>query len=259
MKVLKVFVTLLLVLMFSSCDNSDSKVEEKVNIKKDSIQVADIVKYSYDFYGVDKLLKSDISFKFRKHNYSLKRSGNGVTRSRVTIDSNNVEIKDVWEGDSIQRFISDSLQILDEKQEVAYRNSINSVFYFAFLPKGLTDPAVNLELLRDVKIKGKEYYKVRVTFDEEGGGEDFQDIFIYWFDKKDFSMDYLAYQYFTEGGGIRFREAMNIREIDGVTFQDYINYKPSSGTLKLEDTDQAFENNKLIEVSRIELENLEVD
>ena len=100
---------------------------------------------------------------------------------------------------------------------------------------------------------------MRVTFDEEGGGEDYNDIFIYWFDKEDFSMDYLAYQYFTEGGGIRFREAINVREIEGITFQDYVNYKPDSDSIKLVGIDQVFENGNLIEISRIELENVKVD
>lgn len=259
MKFLKAVVLFLTLIMLFACDNSDSVTEEKVNKKDELIRAKDIINYSYDFYGVEKLLKSDISFKFRKHDYSLGRGKDGIVRSRVTVDSNNHEIKDVWKGENIQRFINDNVQILEEKKGEAYRNSINSVFYFAFLPKGLKDPAVNLHLLDDVKIKDKEYYKVRVTFDEEGGGEDFQDIFVYWFDKKDFSMDFLAYQYFTEGGGIRFREAINVREIDGITFQDYVNYKPKLKGINLASTDQAFEKGNLKEVSRIELENVKVE
>lgn len=243
--------------LFFSCES------ERQNEKNEAVSVVltadEIINKSQVFYGIKTLEKKDISFKFRIHDYSFTRIGEDIVRSRKTVDTNNLEIKDVWKKDVVERFINDSLVVITSEKEKAYRNSINSVFYFAFLPKGLTDPAVNLKLLDEVEINGVDYFKIRVTFDEEGGGEDHNDIFLYWFDKEDFSMDYLAYQYFTEGGGIRFREAINVRVIEGITFQDYINYKPSSDSLKLENTDKAFEQNKLKEVSRIELENVLVD
>lgn len=252
-----IFVAVLLVILMPSCENEAKK--KKNDVVSETLTTLQIIDNSYEFYGVETLHQKDISFTFRIHDYSFIRSGEEVVRSRKTVDTNNIEIKDIWKKDKVERFIDDSLVVITAEKEKAYRNSINSVFYFAFLPKGLTDAAVNTELLEDVSLNGKDYYKVRVTFDEEGGGEDHNDIFLYWFDKEDFSMDYLAYEYFTEGGGIRFREAINVREIEGITFQDYINYKPNSESLKLEDTDQAFEDGNLKEVSRIELENVQVD
>lgn len=252
LKVVFLFASLLLFSCNNVQDTNDNKVEEPLT-------ASEIIDKSYKLYGIKKLQQKNVSFKFRQHQYSFIRNENGIVRIRKTVDTNNREIKDVWKDDNVQRFIDDSLVNIDNKKENAYRNSINSVFYFAFLPEGLTDLAVNTELLEEVRIKGKDYYKLRVTFDKEGGGEDYNDIFIYWFDKKDFSMDYLAYEYFTEGGGIRFREAINAREIDGIIFQDYINYKPASKEIQLEDTDQASENGNLKEVSRIELENVKVE
>lgn len=248
-----VFVSLFLF----SCENKHQ--DKTSDVVSEKLTTKQIINKSYEFYGIETLEQKDISFKFRVHEYSYIRNGEDIIRSRRTVDTNNIEIKDIWKKDKVERFINDSLVVITNEKEKAYRNSINSVFYFAFLPKGLTDRAVNTELLESIGINQKDYFKIRVTFDEEGGGEDHNDIFLYWFDKEDFSMDYLAYQYFTEGGGIRFREAINSREINGITFQDYVNYKPSSDTIKLVDTDQAFENDKLKEVSRIELENLEVD
>lgn len=72
--------------------------------------------------------------------------------------------------------------------------------YFAFLPLWLKDPAVIVEDQGRSVIKGKEYHKIRITFEQEGGGDDFEDVFLYWFDVKDYSMDYLAYKYFTGKG-----------------------------------------------------------
>lgn len=89
-----------------------------------------------------------------------------------------------------------------------YYNSVNSVHYFAYLPQGLNDKAVQKELLGEVVLKGEPYYKVRVTFAQEGGGNDYEDVFIYWFHKQKFTMDYLAYEFHVDGGGMRFREAV---------------------------------------------------
>jgi hypothetical protein len=244
-----------LFVLIISCKNT----QQELQVEEVALSASEIIDKSYIFYNVEQLKQNDVSFKFRIHDYNYLRKGSDIVRIRKTIDTNNIEIKDVWKSDVVERFVNDSLIFIESERQEAYRNSINSVFYFAFLPNGLKDPAVNTELMDTVKIKKKEYYKIRVTFDEEGGGEDYNDIFIYWFDKEDFSMDYLAYQYFTEGGGIRFREAINVREIDEITFQDYINYKPSSDSIKLVDIDKAFENNNLKEVSRIELENIKVN
>ena len=74
-----------------------------------------------------------------------------------------------------------------------------------------------------------------MRFTEEDGGKDFEDVFLYWFDEQTFSMDYLAYSYITDGGGVRFREAFNKSEIGGIVFQDYINYKPEDKLTPLEE------------------------
>ena len=44
--------------------------------------------------------------------------------------------------------------------------------YFAFLPLWLKDPAVIVEDQGRSLIKGKEYYKIRITFKQEGGGDE---------------------------------------------------------------------------------------
>lgn len=44
-------------------------------------------------------------------------------------------------------------------------------------------------------------------------------------------MDFLAYEYNVNGGGVLFREAFNSRMIEGMRFQDYINYGALVGTL----------------------------
>jgi hypothetical protein len=139
-----------------------------------------------------------------------------------------------------------------------YSNSINSVHYFSVLPFGLNDKAVHKKLLPSLTIKGKEYYKVEVTFSEKGGGEDFEDVFVYWIGKSDFLIDYLAYSYHTNGGGKRFRVLKEQCNINGIRFVDYHNYKTLNANLKLVNLDKAFENSQLKKVSEIVLENITV-
>ena len=135
---------------------------------------------------------------------------------------------------------------------------VNSVHYFAQLPYGLNAPAVIKELLGETNIKEKPYYVIGVTFKQEGGGVDFDDKFVYWVHKETFTVDYLAYSYSTNGGGIRFREAYNPRVLGGIRFVYYNNYKPEGLTTPLKSLAPIFEANKLALLSKIELENISV-
>ena len=140
-----------------------------------------------------------------------------------------------------------------------YIESINSVIYFALLPYKLNDAAVQKERLGKEEIKGKVYFKIGVSFKKEGGGEDYQDLFIYWFDVQDYSLDYLAYSFQVNGGGMRFRKAYNERFVQGIRFVDYVNFKPKSNQVKLETLGQLFVKNELEELSKIELDNIKVN
>jgi hypothetical protein len=135
---------------------------------------------------------------------------------------------------------------------------VNSVAYFALLPFGLNDPAVNKQLLTDEEIGGNWYYKIKVTFSQAGGGEDFEDVFVYWINKETFLMEYFGYSYLTDGGGIRFRKAINRREVGGIIFSDYINYQGEDTDTDVEGLAKRFSNDELNKLSEIILENLVV-
>ncbi len=142
---------------------------------------------------------------------------------------------------------------------IKYSSSVNSVHYFSVLPYGLNAAAVNKEYLKKVEIKGRTYHKIKVTFNKENGGEDFEDVFVYWFDTEDYKVGYLAYSYNeSDGLGLRFREAYNERYIDGVRFVDYNNYKPKKNTISVIDLDSLFEADRLKLLSKIELEHVKV-
>jgi hypothetical protein len=134
--------------------------------------------------------------------------------------------------------------VLSEKDMKSAKGAINSVVYFAMLPFKLNDKAVN-----------KTYDVIGVTFKKEGGGDDYDDVFHYWINTTTNKIDYLAYKYHVNGGGVRFRRAYNVRNIDGIIFQDYVNYKAKKDVV-LRDLPTLFEDGKLKELSKIKTEHI---
>lgn len=197
--------------------------------------------------------KAIVDFTFRDRCYVRTRKGANYTYQRITSDSSGVTI-DIVSNTGFERYRNDTLLAIPDSMATKYSNSVNSVHYFSQLPYGLNDVAVNKELLGISEIKGKSYYKIQVTFSEENGGEDFEDIFIYWINKESFIVDYLAYSYKTSGGGIRFREAYNPRVIGGIRFVDYKNYEPLEPNADLYRIEMLFETKKLKLLSTIETE-----
>ena len=242
------FVGLFLALFITSCKNKEAvSLPDATKIIKKSIEVS----------GGEVIANSDISFKFRNLFYKAKRL-NGLfelTRQRIENDST---ILDVLTNSSFKRMVNDSLVNLSDEDQQKYRSSVNSVHYFSVLPYGLTDNAVNHKYLDSTEIAGEPYHIIEVTFDQEGGGEDFNDVFLYWIHKNTYEVNYIAYQYFTEGGGLRFREAYNERNVNGVRFVDYNNYKPETKLVKLTELEALFTSGNLELLSKIELEDVKV-
>jgi hypothetical protein len=209
------------------------------------------------FSGADKVGASEISFKFRDKAYSAKRKDGSFRLFKGFIKENAV-IAEVLTNYGYERRINTQVVQVADSMVPRYRNSINSVHYFSVLPFGLNDKAVQKKLLKPTTLMGKEYYKVQVTFSKNGGGEDFEDVFIYWVGKEDFLIDYLAYSYHTNNGGKRFRVLKEQCVKNGIRFVDYHNYKPLRKTISLIDIDKAFENKQLTKVSEIILEDINV-
>jgi len=214
----------------------------------------EVVDKSIKVHGGKKYSKKDYQFDFRKKTYSYHNDGTQYQYTRRFINEGK-SIQDILNNAGFSRSIDGELQSLDEKQIRAGSNGVNSVIYFAMLPHFLNDKAAHKTYLEKTEIKGEEYHKIKVHFDEANGGDDHDDIFIYWFNVKNYKLDYLAYSYEVNGGGVRFREAYNSRKVGGIIFQDYINYKGDK-TIDVQEMDRLFIEGKLKELSRIELENI---
>lgn len=261
----KVFIAFTSLFLLAACGGTDVVEKDKVetsstNHEIEDLSVESIIDSAYHKSGSGLINKANISFNFREFEYSKVNKPEGELKTRKFTNEKGEAIEDFWQGDSLIRTINGKAVKLSEKDIKAFKSSINSVFYFGFLPKALKDPAVNLKLIDEVEINEKMYYKIKVTFNEDGGGDDFHDIFLYWIGIEDYSMDYMAYQYFTEEGGIRFRAVDKVQEVNGIQFRDYLNYAPKENMMNdYMSVDKVFVSDGMRLVSEIRLENVEVN
>lgn len=213
-----------------------------------------IINKSIAFYGMDKLDGKTIDFDFREKHFTVKLNKGNYVYESVFKDSLG-SVKDRLTNDGFTRERDGVAVKLSTKDSIKFSESLNSVVYFAFLPLKLKDKAVNAKFLRTVPIKGKDYNQIEVTFGKQGGGSHFDDVFYYWFDAKDHSMDYFAYS----KGGNRFRAANGLIKSGDLYLQNYINLEAAANEKRdLKDYHISFEQDKLKKLSEITLENLEV-
>ncbi len=193
-----------------------------------------------------------VSFDFRDRTYTLRRGMDSYTYMRAWHDDSLGFIQDILiKSQDFTRFQNGDSVLLDEEWSGKYARQVNSVFYFFQIPYVLNDAGAVKKYIGEFKIHDEPYLAVQVTFTEDGGGEDFEDVYIYWIHKEFSTIDYFAYSYLTDGGGVRFREAINRRKAGGLLIQDYVNYRADKGT-PLVSLPGLFDGGKLEELSRIE-------
>jgi len=236
---------ILLFLILVSCSNSSH------------ISTSQIINKSIKAHGWDQDNFS-IVFDFRDYQYELKRKNKFYSFQRTTKKEGNV-VKDLMSSKKkLKRFINNKSVELSDSMTNVFSNSLNSVMYFFQLPRPLKDQAVITKYLGLAKIFNEKYWTIKVTFKENGGGKDYQDEFRYWININNGQIDYLAYNYLTEGGGTRFRQAVNKQLNQGFIFQDYINFKPNVKFVSLDSLPILFEAGNLIKVSNIKNKNIRV-
>lgn len=216
-----------------------------------------IIDKAIEVSGASVYENSLIQFDFRDHHYLVERDKEKFKMMRV-LKTDTSEIKDVLDNTSFSRFINEAAVVVHDTMAFKYKESINSVTYFALLPYRLNDAAVQKKFLEEKQINERKYYKIQVTFQEEGGGVDFEDIYVYWINSATYKIDFLAYSFIVNDGGFRIREAYNERYVGGIRFVDYINYKPLVKVESVAELDELFINKQLEELSKIELKNISV-
>ena len=213
-----------------------------------------IIKRSIEFYGMDKLDGKTIDFDFREKHFTIKLNKGDFFYETTFKDSLGL-VKDQLTNRGFVRERDGLVVPLSLKDSVKHAEALNSVVYFALLPLKLKDDAVEAKFLRVVQVKGKDYQQVEVGFDDEDGGSHHDDVFYFWFDSKDSSMDYFAYS----KGGNRFRAMDGTVSSNGIYLQNYINLENRKSTKKeLIDYHILFEQDKLNTLSQITLKNLKI-
>jgi len=218
----------------------------------------DIVNKSIQFHGGTLYENSIIDFDFRDRHYTFERDHGLYKYHRIWEDSLGT-YHDILNNDGFKRSLNDHEIKVTEDWAKRYSNSINSVAYFALLPFGLNDPAVNKKYLGEEVVNDQKYHKIQVTFEKEGGGEDPDDVFVYWIHQDTYSMDYFGYAYQSDGGGIRFRQAIHQREVGGIRFADYLNFQGADDDKDVSGLAKLFGDGKLQKLSEINLKNIQVE
>jgi hypothetical protein len=245
------------ILIFTACNLQNKTVDSRLERTGDAKSLS-IIDRAIATHGGERYQIHDIEFDFRDRHYRSKRNQGIYTYERIFTDSTGQQIHDILNNEGLTRYINETpVEITDERKN-AYSNSVNSVIYFALLPYFLNDPAVQSEYIGEATIANQPYEKIKVQFRQEGGGTDFQDEFVYWFHRDRYTLDYLAYNYQTDGGGSRFRRAMNVRVVGGIRFADYVNYKPEQETMYIFNFDSLYQAGVLDSLSSIIIENITV-
>ncbi|MFT4601004.1 MAG: hypothetical protein ACI857_001181 [Arenicella sp.] len=250
MRLILTFIPLLLLLSCGSDEidtNEEPIIETAVEMSKSDSLIQDaIIAHGGDLYN-----QAHYKFTFRDKLYTFKNDSENYTYTSEYQTDQGWQIDELINGD-FNRSLDDKKVILSEQEAGNYGESLNSVVYFATLPHKLSDASVSSEHKGQTIINLQKYEVVKVTFNQDGGGEDFEDEYVYWINSKTKTMDYFAYNYQVNGGGVRFRVAYNPRTVDGVLFQDYANHSAEVDT-PLEDLPALFELDSLPEISIIEL------
>ncbi|MDT7828461.1 DUF6503 family protein [Pricia sp. S334] len=242
--------------------SSSQEIESIANPKNTPLETApmdkadSLVAATIAAHGGKRYDTAHYGFRFRDKKYTFHNTNSGFTYT-VTGHKEGKTIKDILQNGTLTRMVDGDTVQLSPKDVAKYTEALNSVVYFATLPHKLKDPAVNASYEGLTTIKGKDYQILAISFDQKDGGVDHEDHFMYWVHPQTKIIDYMAYDYETNDGGVRFRSAYDPQTVGGIRFQDYVNYEAPVGT-PLKELPALYEAGKLKELSRIETEEVTV-
>jgi len=214
-------------------------------------------------HGASILDRAVVTFTFRGDRYRIRQNDGRFHYRRAYTDSLGRAVQEGFTNAGVYRVVDDDTVSLSDDEQSSVRTTVNSVSYFALLPHSLGDAAVQPHYSGRDTLNGVPYHRIRVTFQQQGGGQDWQDVFIYWFRTDTYAMDYLSYAFGLAPGdtdtGTRFREAYNVRRINGVRVADYMNYTSDTlATDRMHLYPDLWRQDALERVSRVEIDSVEV-
>lgn len=250
MKILSISLFFAITFIILACKTSKD-VNSKIN---NDVEAERILTETINAHGGQLYDNAHYQFTFRENLYTFQNRGDNYKYTALKKKDGNTTY-DILDNNGMQRILNDKDQNLSAADQTKYSGGINSVIYFATLPNKLQDPAVNTSYKGTMIIKNKNYEILEITFNQDGGGQDHDDTYLYWINKETHLIDYFAYNYAVGKGGVRFRSAYNTRNVDGIVFQDYINFKAEVGTPLLE-LPKLYESDQLKKLSVIATEHI---
>ena len=154
----------------------------------------------------------EIRFAFRGTAYRVWLNGRDQVYVRELETEGGPVRVDRLEGDTLEATLAGERLTLAPDDAERLRRSLNSVAYFALLPRALQDDAVVARSLGRTELGGASWDTVEVTFRADGGGEDHDDVFRYWFHPRTHRIGFLAYTFARGKGGVRLRKATGYHE-----------------------------------------------
>lgn len=219
-----------------STQNSAAKWIEKTNIA----------------HGTTNLKGHNLRFTFREYQYGLTQKKHQKLYSRTRFIGSDTLTDTLLNGSDFGRWVNDKPIRLPDSLKQRYAESINSVLYFIQIPRVLKDAAVQSSFVGEENIQGEPYIRLKVTFQQDGGGVDYQDEYRYWIHQKTHLIDFLAYRFYSGKGGTRFRKVSHRERVNGMVFQDYENFSSPTPFSPLDSIASLYTKGKLKKVSDIQ-------
>ncbi len=222
-----------------------------------------IIALSVDAHKAHLLNNAEVTFDFRDRHFSITRNNGMFRYSREYTDTLGRNVVEFMDNEAVGREIEGQVIQIDSLESEKIQVAINSVVYFASLPLPLQDPAVIARRLEDEQVGDSLYHRIEVTFEKEGGGLDYQDRFVYWINSDTKLIDLLAYYFYTDEGGSRFRSVINRRvSPEGIVINEYDNFATVGGDLPIDEIQnyaQLWKDGRLRHVSQILVNDLEIN
>ncbi len=224
-----------------------------------------LVRATQEAHGSDALEGATLHFTFRGDAFTAMRDGGRFRYTRTTRDERAREVVDVLDNSGLSRTVNGDDAPIPASEVGSLTTAVNSVVYFATLPAPLSDAAVQARALGPDSVAGQPYDRLEITFAQEGGGNDWEDRYIYWVHPERRTLDYIAYSYeLAEGAsgandtGHRFRRVIGTGDASGFRTQDYANMTADSIST-LEEYPAALARGATREVSQVLTENARLE
>lgn len=240
---------MLFIFCFISCEREN---------KTKTLTAESIIEKAITQSGTKAFKEAEVKFQFRNKKYKSIPTCEGFKYIREFKENQNHVVDELHRGE-FSRTVNQTKEKVKDSLAFLYAESINSVFYFVQLPYRLNDDAVKKEWVGTENDSLNTYYKIKISFEKEGGGADYEDEYYYWFDTETFQIGYLAYSFHVNGGGIRFRKATHQQKVDSIQFITYNNYQPITENLTLENSLQDYLKGKYEYLSTIENTSIQIN